>query len=53
MLIGDSCSAMLPLVRCRLLLETVFLTTRTCSTSNVPLSGKTRRRARLAPVGAA
>src|ERR1700729_3879333 len=41
-LIGDSCSAMPPLVRCPCLLETVFLTTRTCSTSTVPLSGKTR-----------
>src|SRR5579863_493625 len=42
MLIGDSCSAMPPLVRCPDLLETVFLTTRTCSTSTVPLSGNTR-----------
>src|ERR1700751_1838323 len=41
-LIGDSCSAMPPLVRCPRLLETVFLTTRTCSTSTVPLSGNTR-----------
>src|SRR5580693_4569914 len=41
-LIGDSCSAMPPLVRCPCLLETVFLTTRTCSTSTVPLSGNTR-----------
>src|SRR5271166_225678 len=39
---GDSCSAMPPLVRCPCLLETVFLTTRTCSTNTVPLSGKTR-----------
>src|SRR5665213_3611831 len=42
-LIGDSCSAMPPLVRCPVLLDTVFLTTRTCSTSSVPLVGKTRR----------
>src|ERR1700722_13444394 len=42
-LIGDSCSAIPPLVRCPCLLETVFFTTRTCSTSTVPLSGKTRR----------
>src|SRR3954453_21486302 len=43
MLMVDSCSAMPPLVRCRLvLLEMVFLTTRTCSTSTVPWSGKTR-----------
>ena len=42
MLMGDSCSAMPPLVRCPDLLEIVFLTTRTCSTSTVPLSGKAR-----------
>src|SRR5580692_7486773 len=42
MLIGDSCSAMPPRVRCPVFDETVFLTTRTCSTSSVPLSGKTR-----------
>src|ERR1700757_3067626 len=41
-LIGDSCSAMPPLVRCPRLLETVFFTTRTCSTRTVPLSGNTR-----------